>query len=356
MLMDDLKIEYRPSNLGGLEVVPGEAPATSNPYRTAVKPQPMIRVDGETIRASGRFWSSLFHRFGLSGNVFRYFDYDEVFERVVATCPDDRLRLCIERPEGKAARLLAVSNPKRGLLGFGDAADMVRDHGGHELKYHDGTLISRHTPHSGNFGFDIGGDRFHNRFVCEIPVDGFGQPRLYLSLLRQVCSNGAVGYSRSFRSDIRLGNDAHHTLARALGQFDSDEGFAAIRQRFESAQRSWASVREVLELRRSLVKCRRTGETAPFIHTLDRVAGDLHGLYGVANLDNLSVKRQRILPARCRVYDLINLASEIATHKTDAAGALSLQAYIGTLISEEFDLEGTAEKVPDFQDLFLNLN
>ena len=33
-----------------------------------------------------------------------------------------------------------------------------------------------------------------------------------------------------------------------------------------------------------------------------------------------------------------------------------LQAYIGTVISDEYDLEGTAEKVPEFKDLFLHLN
>ena len=73
-------------------------------------------------------------------------------------------------------------------------------------------------------------------------------------------------------------------------------------------------------------------------------------------LESLSVKRQRMLPARCRVYDLLNFASEIATHRAPADSRPRLQAYIGTLVSDEFDLEGTAEKVPEFKDLFLNLN
>ncbi|MEM6315221.1 MAG: hypothetical protein AAF743_14105, partial [Planctomycetota bacterium] len=94
----DIEIEYRPANLGGLEVVPADEPVTETAtYRAAVKPQPKIAIDGETFDATGRFWSSLFHRFGLTGNVFRYFDYDEVFERVVDSSPDDRLRLCVER-------------------------------------------------------------------------------------------------------------------------------------------------------------------------------------------------------------------------------------------------------------------
>jgi hypothetical protein len=76
----------------------------------------------------------------------------------------------------------------------------------------------------------------------------------------------------------------------------------------------------------------------------------------LANLESLSVKRQRMLPARCRVYDLLNFASEIATHRASSESRPRLQAYIGTLVSDEFDLEGTAEKVPELKDLFLNLN
>ena len=89
---------------------------------------------------------------------------------------------------------------------------------------------------------------------------------------------------------------------------------------------------------------------------MDRVCGDLHARYGLANLETLSAKRQRILPARCRVYDLINFASELATHHVPVEHRGRLQAYIGTLVSDEYDLEGTAERVPEFKDLFADLN
>ena len=352
-----MTIEYRPATLGALGVVeqPDEAPAFGG---RPTRREPKLRVDGEELTASPRFWSSLFHRFGLSGNVFRYFDHQEVFRRVTEVSADDRLRLCIERRDRRPARLLAVSNPKRGVLDYDATRHLMLRHGGGDLAYHEGVVTSRHTPRSGESGFEIGGDTMHNRFLTEVPVDGFGQPRIYLGMLRQVCSNGMVGYSRTFRSDIRLGNDAEHTLARAFGQFDSDEGFAALRQRFEAAQRSWASVRECLELRNTLArtKPRDWSDHTPFVQHLDRVAGDLQSIYGVANLANLSVKRQRILPARCRVYDLLNLASEIATHRADAPGGRQLQAFLGTLVSDEYDLEGTAEKVPQFQDLFVGRN
>ena len=77
-------------------------------------------------------------------------------------------------------------------------------------------------------------------------------------------------------------------------------------------------------------------------------------LYGLANLDALSDKRKRILPSKARVYDLINFASEVATHHATAEGANRVQAYIGSLIADEFDLEGTATDAPDFDAFFLD--
>ena len=61
-----------------------------------------------------------------------------------------------------------------------------------------------------------------------------------------------------------------------------------------------------------------------------------------------------MLPARCRVYDLLNFASELATHHARPVASQALQAHIGTMVSDEYDMEGTAEKVSDFDDFFVN--
>ena len=234
MANDNLRIEYPTVSLGDLRVVAREAD-DDRPAGPAQRRAVAVHVRGEPLEPSARFWSSLFHRFGISENIFRYFRHDEVFARIVDRNPDDRLRLCVERVGDKRNRLLACSNPKRPVLTYDQASTLLTKHHGDEggPTYHTGLLTSTHTPKSGERGFDIGPDRFHNRFVVEAPVDGFGQPRIYLSLLRQVCSNGAVGYARSFRSDVRIGDDTAYTLERALGQFDHDEGFTALRQRFE---------------------------------------------------------------------------------------------------------------------------
>jgi hypothetical protein len=83
------------------------------------------------------------------------------------------------------------------------------------------------------------------------------------------------------------------------------------------------------------------------------MSGDLAQMYGLANLDSLTVKRQRTLPAACKVYELINFASETATHRANPAGARVLQAFLGELVSSEYDLEGTAEHFGDWQDFFI---
>jgi len=339
-----MKIEYRSSRLKDLHVRVSCAKG-----RKRNEPE-TVEVGGEPLKPTDRFWKSFFARFGLAEQVFRYFSYDEVLARLVLRCPDDRLRVSIERPEHGAPRLLAVSSPASPLLHQEHAEKLVSQHNGTAVAYADGVLRSSYTPRSGERPFVIGPDRFHNEFILEMPMDGYGQPRIFLSLLREVCSNGAIGYSRAFRSDIRMGHDVEHAIERALQQFDHEEGFAALRQRFEAAQKSWASVNETLRLRRVVSRIGSAGTE------LDRITGDLHGLYGVANLDVLTVKRQRILPVRCRVYDLLNYASELATHRTVGENRMRLHAYIGTVVSDEYDLENTAEKVPEFRDMFTGLN
>lgn len=93
------------------------------------------------------------------------------------------------------------------------------------------------------------------------------------------------------------------------------------------------------------------------VRRVERSSGSrvtLRELYGLSNIDALSDKRKRIPPSKARAYDLLNFASEIATHHAAPTGANRIQAYIGTLISDEYDLEGTAEKSTDFDAFFMD--
>src|SRR4030081_3634457 len=60
-----------------------------------------ISINGEPFKASKRFWTSIQCRFGFSHNVFRYFDHAEVFNRISARAPNDRIRYCVEKDGDK---------------------------------------------------------------------------------------------------------------------------------------------------------------------------------------------------------------------------------------------------------------
>lgn len=342
--------EYGYANLRDFRVANG-----TRDEKTGKASVHQMQLDGRAVQPTRRFWKSLFMRFGIGDNVFRYFDHAEVFERISQRNASDQVRWCIATGEDGQGRLLALSGPKRPLITYDEVSHLVSRYGGRDAIYHDGIVTSTHSPRGGERPFDIGGDRFEHRFMMETPVDGFSHPKIYLSFLRQICSNGAIGYGRAFRSDVSLGKDIAHCIARALDSYDNEEGYAALRQRFESAQTSWASVRECRQLTKLLEKVGLTsGATKAHLRRdFHRMTGRLNELYGLANLDALSAKRQRVLPSRCRVYDLLNFASEVATHHSTIEGARSLQAFLGTTISDEYDMEGTATTGNEFADLFV---
>lgn len=314
-----------------------------------------IDLNGESLKPTRRFWKSFFMRFGISDKVFRYFEPEEVFARISERAADDLVRFCIERSEDDTGKLLAVSSPHRPYIAYDEIRSLVKRYDGQDVNYEEGMLSSTHTPRGGNRTFEIRGDRFQHRFVMETPVDGFGHPRIHLSFLRLVCSNGAIGYSRAFRSDVSMGKNIRQCISRALDSFDNGDGYAALRQRFESAQSSWASVHESYELYKMLSKL-ESGKNLTSKQAFEnyyQMTGNLNAMYGLANLDAISRKRQRILPAKCRVYDLLNFASEIGTHHATPAGNRAMQAYIGSLISDEYDMEGTAN-AGEFRDFFVD--
>lgn len=314
-----------------------------------------LQYASEDLQPTKRFWRSFFQRFRISENVFRYFEPPEVFHRISTRAENQRIQFCIERQKGNPPKLLAATTPGRPIIQFDEINQLIEDYEGSDVNYSNGQIISTHMPRSGACPFTIGGDQFEHRFLMETPVDGFGHPKIHLSLLRLVCTNGMVGYSKAFRSDISLGKDVRHSLVRALESYDNGEGYAALRQRFESAQNSWASIRECLDLYQALSRTRLDDGRKPvkLLEDFRKMTGNLHMLYGLANLDAISTKRQRILPAKCRVYDLLNFASEVATHHASTEGNRTMQAFVGGLISDEYDMEGTAETTEEFSDFLL---
>jgi hypothetical protein len=344
-----------------------------------------VVVAGEPMQPTSRFWTSLFARYGFNKAFFKYFNHAEVFDRIHKHEANDRMRVCVERSE-RGDNLLAVSSPTRPVVTHSNLMELLNRYDGQSITYHGGIVESTHTPRSGSNRSEILGDLHDNQFVLQTPIDGYGMPSMYLSMLRLACLNGVVGYHKLFKSTLALGKEASDTipsLTRALEGFSSDEGHAALRSRIKSSGSSWLSIYESQQLYKLVVKLlaqglltnspvqgtavydylvsdakeQEFGENAvgsPIIKAFHKMTGDPAEAYGLANLDGLSPKRQRTLPVKCTVYDALNFATEVATHYSDSDGSRQMQAWVGRIISEEYDMEGTKEQFTDFADFMID--
>jgi hypothetical protein len=370
--------------------------------------------DGITAEPTPRFWHSLVSRFsthGLNMKLFKLFTYEEVFGRLTTVLQGEggnQVRYAYEDLGAGKPRLLAVSKPTKAFCEYEPLKAELTNHQLVSSSYKDGVIISEHTPqHMGDV--TVGPDTFSPRYVMESPIDGYGNPSIWLSLLRLVCSNGMVGYARAFKSEITIGgrgaqqDNPMFTLSRALDSFSNEEGYAALQERFESAQGSWASIAEtqrafqivkrmatnrkfkdpkghdgniklLSDTREAVINSRggtiinriddtnRDGTDAELSSPVNvqilrawaQMTGDLCHVYGITDLDALGQRKRTMLPARCTVYDVMNFLTELATHYTTPAEGRQLQAEIGTLISSEFHMEGSKKEKTDFADFFMD--
>lgn len=312
------------------------------------RPTRMI-VDGVEATATPRFWNSLLSRYALSDTVFNYFSPAEVFGRINKTkATNEKLQYTIQYDEDGKAQLLAVVSPTADIIKVPDLSALFSRHGSEGLSYHGGVVSARFKPDSNDLQRTIGSDDFQSRFVMEVPIDGYGRPSTYLEMLRLLCANGAVGRAPAFRSSINLGKKPMETLDRTLSTFDSEDGFAALRDRFAVAQMSPISVREAQLFRNLMMRSGPIGRTVVLTGRYDSIVGDFTRMYGLTNTELLTQKRQALLQGKCRVYDLLNLSSELSSHHAGVKEARAYQSFLGQLLSQDFDLEGTETKAPKF--------
>lgn len=346
--MKTTNISYIKSNLQNVQVIQKAASKINHQQR---KKTTLLEINGESYEATDRFWNSLFSRFSISNSVFRYFDHAEVFKRISLRLDEKaKLRFCVEN-NGKDKKILAISTPGTpgAVIEHDGIMRLLQKQGGDQIEYNHGMLKARFRPASGLACYKIGGDDFRNSLQLEVPIDGYGKPKIYLELIRQICSNGAVGIGEAFRSEINIGNDPYYSIAHTLDSYDNDQGFAAFQSKFESSQKSWASMQEAYALQQVLVTSKVGRDHLKDFHKL---TGDLPVIYGLSNIGAIPLKRQSVLPTKAKVYDLINFATELATHKAPVEEKGRLQGFVGTLISTPFDLENSSDKVVDFKDFF----
>ena len=312
----------------------------------------VVLPDGRTLEVTGRFLRSLASRFHVGRDMFKYFPPDEVFARVQMVHPRANIRLMID---GKKA--LAMSNPTKAWVMPEDICRLLREQDNvQDVEYNEGIVVSTHMMDDADWS--VGQDAFKQTFTLETPIDGFGLPSVYLSLIRQICENGMVGYAPAFRQTITIGKDDGDNvllpLRRVMDCFNNDEGFDALRERLTAALVSEASVHEV----RMLTKAVRNDLAGRREHmlrvddvfkALGQLTGDIALMFNVATEEAISPKKQHQLAMNCTVYDLLNFATEITSHYSDllARGANKTIAWVGQMLSQDYDLERSLERVDE---------
>jgi len=336
-----------------------------------------IIVDGQRVTPTGRFWESLFAKYGMNKSFFKYFKPEEIFTRLGEKHGTDRVRVCIETISDDDKRLLAVTGLNKPVIVYDDFVDIISQFKTQgkapKISYSKGKIRSSHDPKFDPGEFKIGGDTFKNQFVIDAPIDGFGNPDIYLSMLRLICSNGMTAVANSFKTALTLGRGENtmHALRRAMESFSNDEGFAVMRDRFDAAQHSYASINEQQNLYKLLLglqndpKLRESlklhpnipkedieaGTANALLKAYERMTGSPYEMFGV-DPNTLTAKRQRNVPVQCKMYDMMNFATELSTHYVSEDSARKLQAWLGTIVSNDYDLEGSCDMFTNFRDMF----
>ena len=304
---------------------------------------------GENFQTTGRFISTLAKKLKFSSNIFKYFSPSEVLERVGEQNPDCRFMVTFDHHTNQILGL--VDEDKKFLPPAIACPVFSEDPRVRSVSYENG-IWSADLHLDEVFEVQKSGDYFRRFKIC-YPVDGVGMPCIYLSMLRQVCSNGSTARVAEFRTDIEINDESGLHLSRLLSSFNNQHGFSALEERLGIAQSTAASVRELMEIDNMLQNHVSDKHSYRLLHNrLDEIAGEPCFIYGTTTLNNIPAKKRALLPVNCSVNDLLNFCSELTSHHGNLLNnAVSFDVATGKMLAHEFDLEGMYHrnnKSPDF--------
>lgn len=322
----------------------------------------------QTFRTTRRFWNSLARRAGVGTSVFNLMDYDEFFERLASRRligKRDRIRVV---EDVRANRLLGAMSVDQRPLDFETYMEVVDKKGGSDVTYNGKGVISSLHSLSGNPAMQIVDESFIPGIVVEAPIDGYGPPRIYLSIVRTVCVNGMVFRGSAFKTEIKVGDQAiEYQIERAIDSYSNDEGFDAIAERIKTARTTWLSVNEAYQIMtRFMNDAQRNSElSTQMIRAFNKLVGNLNEKYGIVNLNQMSPKHRAVLSTEATVFDAVNFCSEQTSHRlnksSNAHYISTIEGVIGDMLTnpDGFDLEGVDDGVlagktyPAFYDNYL---
>ena len=296
-----------------------------------------LAINQTTYKLSKRFYKTLAAELDIPYGVFGFFTPLEVMTRAAEKEPGLPLRVTVDTARGRALGL----TPDKGLPMPVKYIERVLhdDRRLREVEYEDGVLSAMLDLDE---AWDVPNDStYHVRVRCRVPVDGVNMPDMSLATWRQVCSNGAVAEAPLFRTKMEIKDNSGEHFRRLLASFSNPSGVEMLQARMGAAAGTKASVGEVMLLegliRRSVANTRNQ---MLLRERLNEIADNPCVRYGVTDLTNIGQKKRPLLPVGCSVADLLNFASELASHHAELLKPEStLHSFAGTVLSKDFDLE-----------------
>jgi len=301
-----------------------------------------------------RFWSSFNRLNKINDKLYNLFSVEEVFNRV-AERRGGAMQIAIEKDfDTGRMKALSATPQNKGFLPADSILNILFSQGAVDVRYENGRIQGFLSPEHEARDLKIGPDAFQLRNLVSIPVDGYGLPSMTVSLLRLICSNGIVGLTNAFSSDIKVGGSGKDNeifnLSRGLEAFSNEKAQDLLIRRIENSRKSIASLSELEAAKFTLIKA---GVEAEYQKPLEKAIFEVLRRHGIATINNLTEKQKRLVQTNFSVYDMLNLLTEISTHKVDSlADKSKIQGHIGELITKEFDLEGLGEEKTQYVSLF----
>ena len=296
-----------------------------------------IQFEDHIYNTSDRFITSFARKLKFSNNIFNYFTAEEVFDRVQQRNPDVAFKVTFDRQDGE---ILGVVDESKKLLPAEIACNVfASDPRIQKIQYSKGVWEAEFLLDE---TFSIRNDSEYARKIwVHYPVDGVSMPCVYLSVLRQVCSNGMVAQVPGFRTEIEINDESGTHLSRLLRSYNNENGFMALESRLQTAQDTLASVNELLKFENLLATQISDQTSAAQLQTrLEEMAGDPCARYETTSLNNIAPKKRPLLPVGCSVNDLFNFCSELTTHHDNIISRVdAFNATLGGMLAQEFDLE-----------------
>jgi len=301
---------------------------------TKTKPA-TITAEGVEFTSTDRFRTSLLGLVGQSNSIFRLFTPEDVFNRFQEVNGSKVVNVNYEEETGRA---ISLTNGNKRILDFNQIREDVI--GDAPVSYLDGVIQVMLEPFRTE-GFMVNNDNHLPRISLHVPLDSYGGVQSFLSMLREVCSNGMVAMGQAFRYSVKIGDTDNPiaTLRRFKNSFYDEDGYSDLRNRLEASGKTSASISEFSRL------LKLTTASANFsvglLGKIEKSIAETQSYYGLSALNAIDEKRARLTPSLLSVYDLINMSTELSTHVTDSPALGSrLQALVGDLLSNQFDLEG----------------